>query len=251
MTPLDLRSQLGAAMPGPGGAIGLADRLCNACVTLLGVDGAAISIISQGVTWGTFGSSGALSKRLDEMQFTFGEGPCLEAVRQGRPVLVPDVGDPGDVRWPALSEAMLRSGVKAVFAWPVTIAASHVGALDLFRNSVGMVTDDAMSGASWAAELAALPLLDLMTDSDGDDAHETEDGWARLESLDRLEVYRATGMVMVQLDVGPAEALVRLRAHAFAHDLTASEVAWSILDRRLVMDTDDRWEQPGSAEHAS
>jgi hypothetical protein len=250
MSPPDLRAQLGAAMAGPGGAIGEADRLCSACVDLLDVDGAAISIIYEGVTWGTFGSSGDLSRRLDELQFTFGEGPCLEAVQQGRPVLMPDVGDPGHVRWPAFSEAMQRSGVQAVFAWPVRIAAAHVGALDLFRNSVGSFTDDAMSGASWAAELAALPLLDFMADANEDQAHETEDGWARLESLDRLEVYQATGMVMAQLGVGPAEALVRLRAHAFAHDLTASDVAWSIVERRLTMETDATWEHPGSIEPA-
>ncbi len=51
-------------------------------------------------------------------------------------------------------------------------------------------------------------------------------------------------MVMGQLDVGPAEALVRLRAHAFANDLTASEVAWSIVERRLSLERDDDWRGP-------
>ena len=40
----------------------------------------------------------------------------------------------------------------------------------------------------------------------------------------RTEVYQATG-IMTAMDVGPAEALVRLRGHAFAAGLTASEVA--------------------------
>lgn len=77
-----LRADLGAALTGSGGALSAADRLCAACVDLLEVDGAAISLIDAGATQGTFGSSGALSRRLNELQFTFGEGPCLTRSRQ-------------------------------------------------------------------------------------------------------------------------------------------------------------------------
>ena len=45
-------------------------------------------------------------------------------------------------------------------------------------------------------------------------------------------------MVMTQLDIGAAEALVRIRAHAFAHDRTATEVAWDIVERRLSLAAD-------------
>jgi hypothetical protein len=57
-------------------------------------------------------------------------------------------------------------------------------------------------------------------------------------SLARVEVYQATGMIMGQLGVGPDEALMRLRGYAIAHDRTASDVAWSIVERRLVLDDD-------------
>jgi hypothetical protein len=42
--------------------------------------------------------------------------------------------------------------------------------------------------------------------------------------------------VMAQLDVDPIEALARIRAHAFAQNLTASQVAWSIIERLLIFD---------------
>jgi hypothetical protein len=67
-----------------------------------------------------------------------------------------------------------------------------------------------------------------------------------LSSLERVEVYQATGMIIARLDVGRAEALVRLRAHAFAHGLTASEVAWAIVRRELVLEADDSWRDPGA-----
>jgi AmiR/NasT family two-component response regulator len=57
-----------------------------------------------------------------------------------------------------------------------------------------------------------------------------------MASLARIDVYQATGMVMAQLDVSAVDALVRLRAYAFSHDLTASEVAQLLISRGLRME---------------
>ncbi len=231
-----LRAALGTSVAGAASPLAAADQLCQACVQLLGVDGASISLIHQGSTRGTFGSSGEMSRRLDELQFTLGEGPCLDAVSTGRPVLVPDLTSAaGQERWPAFAGAVLEAGVTAVFALPVLIAREQAGALDLFRAESGSLTEEAMDGASLAAELAALPLLDLMSsDVDWDRVAQGGDGWEQLASLERVEVYQATGMVMGALDVGPSEALVRLRGYAFAHGMTASEVAWQVVERQLL-----------------
>lgn len=229
-----LRAHLGASLGGPGGALGAADRLCRACVRLLDVDGAAISLIHDGATRGTFGSSGSTSRTLDELQFTFGEGPCLDAVRTGAPVLSPDVAGGDGLRWPAFSRAAADAGVGAVFALPVRVARSAVGALDLFCTRPGDLSDGGLGGGLWAAELAALPLLDLMTgDTDWDAAGQAADAAEQLATLERVEVYQATGMIIAQLDVDAAEALVRLRAYAFATGVTASEAAWAVVRRQV------------------
>lgn len=127
-----------------------------------------------------------------------------------------------------------------MFAMPVAVASTPIGALDLYRRSSGPLDDIAMTGGVWAAGLAALPLLDLMTsDTDWQKAAEGQGSWEQLASLERVEVYQATGMIVAALEVTPADALVRLRAHAISRSLTASEVAYRILDRRLVLDADD------------
>lgn len=240
-----LRDALGDAVGGAPTPLDAANRLCESCVDLLGVDGASISFIDGGATRGTFGSSGELSRTLDELQFTYGEGPCLDAVAERKAVLVPDLDDPGERRWPALAQAMLGHGVKAVFALPVTVASAPVGALDLFRTSSGPLDDEAMTAGVWAAGLAALPLLDLMvSDTDWQKAAEGQGSWEQLASLERVEVYQATGMIVAALEVTPADALVRLRAHAISRGLTASQVAYQILDRRLVLEDDD-WHESG------
>jgi hypothetical protein len=243
-----LRDALGAAVADAPTPLAAADRLCTACVHLLDVDGASISFIDGGAMQGTFGSSGQLSRTLDDLQFTYGQGPCLDAVTSRRPVLAPHLDDPEEHRWPALTQAILDHGVQAIFALPVAVASTPIGALDLYRRTSGPLDGAAMDGGLWAAGLAALPLLDLMTsDDDWQQAADGQGGWDQLASLDRVEVYQATGMIVAALDITAADALVRLRAHAISRSLTASEVAYRILDRRLVLGPDDWRDGDGGA----
>ena len=235
-----MKEQLNAAVVGaaPGGA---ADELCMASVELFGVDGAAVSVIYDGQSPGTFGSSSETSRRLDEYQFTFGEGPCLDAVAAHEVVMVPDLDSPLERRWPAFAGAVLDEGVRGVFALPIMITSACVGALDLFRARPGPLEGDQLAGAALAARLASLSLIDLIAEGTSGQsiASDDEDAWDLLADIDRIEVYQATGMVISQLDVGPAEALVRLRAHAIATNQTARQVAVAILARTLVLERDD------------
>lgn len=64
------------------------------------------------------------------------------------------------------------------------------------------------------------------------------DVWAELNSLTRVEISQATGMLIDQLDVDPTEALVRLRAHAYVTGRSATEVARDILDHGLRLEAD-------------
>jgi hypothetical protein len=47
------------------------------------------------------------------------------------------------------------------------------------------------------------------------------------------EIHQAAAMVSVQLDCGVDEALVRLRAHAFAREVPLTRVARQVVERRL------------------
>jgi len=242
-----VRAGLNAAVRSSGSGPSAADRLCRACVDLLTVDGASLSLMHAGASQGTVGASGDLSRRLDELQFTFGEGPCYESVRQSGPVLVPDLRDPAEHRWPAFSSEVLQSGVQAVFALPVSAAATSIGVLEFFRSTPGPLSEPDLSGGLLAAELAALPLLDLLAGEQDRTRNGNEDAFSELAALERVEVYQATGMLMGQLGCSSAEALVRLRAHAFADGMTASEVAWLIVDRQLALEPDSPWSPPGGA----
>lgn len=239
-----IRRDLASAVTSAPDARTAADLLCGACVRVLDVDGAAISLVIDGTSRGTFGSSDATSRRLDELQFTLGEGPCLEAVSLGAPVLAGELLSASELRWPAFRDAVVGAGVVAVFALPVAVASTVAGALDLYRRRPGPLAAPQLAGGLFAARLATLPLLGLLTEVDWATAVEGDDGWEQLASLDRIEVYQATGMLIGLLEVSAIDALARLRAYAFSHGMTASEVAYAIVDGRLPLDGED-WRSDG------
>ncbi|HXB90107.1 MAG TPA: antitermination regulator, partial [Mycobacterium sp.] len=80
-----IHEELRAAVDGRRG-LAAADSLCEACVMLFSIDAAAISLVFAGGTSGTLGSSGVAARVYDELQFTLGEGPCLDSVASRGPV---------------------------------------------------------------------------------------------------------------------------------------------------------------------
>lgn len=224
-----------------GDARGLeaADRLCKACVGLLDIDAAAVSIVFDGANMGTFGASGPRARKYDELQFIVGEGPCLDSVANRAPVLVADLAHPDENRWPAYGPVMLDYDIRGVYAIPVVVAGAYVGALDFFCTAPDRLAAEQIASMAIAAELAQLPLLDLLEgDLKAATADPDSDAWAELDEFSRTEVSQATGMLMAQLNVDAATALARLRARAYASGCSASAVARDIIDRRLQLEAD-------------
>ena len=213
----------------------LAMRICRACVDGLDVDGAAISLLTAGAARQTLAATDATAELLEDLQFTFNEGACMEAARTGNPVLVGDLRHSGEVeRWPMFAAAVLeRSAVRAVFALPLQWGAVNLGVLDLYRLQPGALDDAQLRDAIAAADAAALMMLGLRTDPDQGGAD-----WLDHAVANRAEVYQAAGMVSVQLDVTAAEALARMRAHAFLHDRLLIDVARDVVTRQLMFTED-------------
>jgi GAF domain-containing protein len=214
--------------------VAAADQICTTCVTLLDVRATAISLVSDGANLATLGASSPAARLYDEVQFTVGEGPCLSAVADRAPVVISDLDDPADNRWPLYRPVMLAHHIRAVTAIPVMVAGEGVGAFNVFHDTPGALTEDALALGRLAADLARLPVLSLLDEHMREAAADPDsDAWTELHLLARTDVAQATGMVMAQLDVDADEALVRLRAHAYATGRSPTDVARAIIDRRL------------------
>ncbi|HEU5475498.1 MAG TPA: GAF and ANTAR domain-containing protein [Actinophytocola sp.] len=173
------------------------------------------------------------SAELAELQFTLGEGPSADAMSGAEPVLAADLSAPASrCRWPMFAPAATRRGVLAMFSFPLALGAVRVGVLDLYRDRAGGLAGEELADALVFADAALLLVLDDRGGITGAYPDLVDGGFDEW----RAEVHQAAGMVSVQLGLGVEEALVRLRAYAYARDRRLVEVARDVLGRRLRFD---------------
>jgi hypothetical protein len=222
-----------------GGGADAPRRICEACMAALPLDRAALALMTAPDQQERLWASDEVARKLDDLQFSLGEGPCVEAFVDRRPVLVSDLTEHAHSRWPVFAAAALRTPVRGLFVLPVQAGAITVGVLDLYRDTPGMLEPDELAGALRAADAAMWTLLGLLDGVTGDGGGVSrsggKDGHPGSE-LHRLEVYQATGMLVEQMQVSPKVALSALRAHAFVHGQTILEVAHEVVGRRLRFD---------------
>jgi len=215
-------------------------RLCEVCADVMAVSGAGIMLMSGEAPAGSLCSSNQVSALIEELQFTLGEGPCVDAYHEDRPVLEPDLAAPVTPRWVAFTPPAVEAGARAVFGFPLQVGAVQLGALNLYRDRPGPLSDDQYADALVLAGVAARAVLAIQAQAPpGALAPELE-----VEANFRFVVHQASGMVAVQLGVGVGEALARLRAYAFANDRLVTEVAEDVVGRRLRFDDGGRGVQP-------
>jgi hypothetical protein len=203
-------------------------RVCGAAMVALPASGAGVSAMTGDGSLGFAAASDVPSQQLEDLQFTLAEGPCIDAYTTRRPVLMPDLTDAANRRWPMYAPAVRERGVRAVFAFPLQIGAGRLGVLDIFREHSGQLTEDELAQALTFAEIAVMMMLDgqEQASSGGVPA-----GFDNPQGY--LEISQAQGMIMVQLGVTITEALVRLRAYAHTEGRTVVDVARDVVARRV------------------
>ena len=116
---------------------------------------------------------------------------------------------------------------------PLQIGAARLGAMGVYREAPGSLSDEDLAQALTFAEVTTADLLDSLPSQGGTER-------VMQDAVDnRYEVFQAQGMVTVQLGVTLVEAMARMRAHAFAHDLLLGDLADDILAGRVVLQPDE------------
>jgi hypothetical protein len=213
-------------------------QVCADAAQALDASGVGLSVMTSAGTHGMAAASDPVTARIEELQFTFGEGPCIDAFAASRPVLMSELGRAALRRWPVYTPAVRDAGIRAVFAFPLQVGAARLGVLDVFRSRAGPLSRVELGDAFTFVDRAVTTLLD-----GHEHATAAPAGYVGLDRLDAAfdhgaELFQAQGMVMVQLGVPIAEALVRVRAYAYAEGRPLSEVAADIVAGRLRLDQD-------------
>ena len=206
-------------------------RLGAVCPGIAGVSGAGVMLMSDDKPHGSLCATDEVSQLIEELQYTLGEGPCVDACQQDRVVAEPDLADPASHRWLAFTPPALLAGVRAVFGFPLRVGTVRLGALSLYRNSSGPLTDDQHADALVVADVAARWVLETQAGAPPDTVAQELEAGADFH----FAVHNAAGMVSVQQEISVTEALIRLRAFAFSSDRVLADVADDIVARRLQL----------------
>jgi diguanylate cyclase (GGDEF)-like protein len=133
------------------------NTLVERMVEVLAVSGAGVTLISPGLAPRYVAASDAAALQFEQLQTELGEGPCLLAYDSGEPVAVPDLSL--DDQFPQFGPAALEAGMHAVFTFPLRHGEGRLGALDLYRDTPGMLNEREMTAAQILADVAAAYLI--------------------------------------------------------------------------------------------
>jgi hypothetical protein len=210
-------------------------HLCEISAEVSGTSGAGIMLQPEELASGSLCTTDGVAAYLDDLQYTLGEGPSIDAHRLARVVAEPELESREIDRWPALVPSALLAGAKAMFAFPIRMGAARLGSLTLYRDRSGPIDGERYSDTLVMTEVAAHTIVAMQANAPpGSIAVELEDG-----ANFHFVVHQAAGMVSVQLDVGVAEALVRMRSYAFLSDRPIDEVARAVVARQLRLTDSD------------
>jgi GAF domain-containing protein len=198
--------------------------LATLSASLVGSDGQITCTITveRGGGLSTVASSTEEGRRLDETQYSFGEGPCLTALRQQHLVWVPDLLV--DERWGGYAEAASQEGVRSVLAIPIPTDASSRAGLNCYARTINAFNEESkMLLAQHAASMSRILRIALRLH--GADVHPKH---LRAALKSRAVVDAAVSLIMLQHRGGRDGALEILRLaatssnrkmHAIAHDI--------------------------------
>jgi GAF domain-containing protein len=218
-----------------GVAAGGTRQLCEVAAEVAAVTGAGIMLAVGNMPRASLCTTDRVSSLMESLQYTLGEGPCVDAHTSGFAVYEPDLASPQEARWPAFAPPAVDAGARAVFGFPLRVGSARLGALNLYRDRPGPLSEDQQADALVMADVAARAILTMQRQ-----AAPGEVATALETNADfNLIVHQAAGVMSIQLESTVADALSRLRSHAFRTGRLVGEVAADVVSHRIRFDGPD------------
>lgn len=203
--------------------------LCSVAAEITELSGAGIALASSDPAMTSYCTSGRIGPALMDLEMTLGEGPCVEAYRSEIAVEEEDLRASTNMHWQAYTPMALAEGARAVFGFPVRMGTVRLGALSLYRDETGGLSEEQLTDGFLMASVIGRAVLTLQAGATpGSLSAELLE-----EAMFDFTVHQATGMVAAQGDMSIKDAIVALRMHAFAENRSLSDVASSVVGRRL------------------
>ena len=200
--------------------VDLLDRLAAACVRLLDVAAGGLLLNDQQGHLAVVASSSEETRLLEIFQLQNDQGPCLDCVRTGAPVVSGDL-DADRGRWPLFASFALEAGFRSVAALPLRLREQTIGGLNLFGGRAGPVSPENQRLAQALADVATIGILQQRS---------AQRSTLLAEHLQRalnsrVVVEQATGKLAERLSLDMPRAFAMLRDYARNSNQRLTDVA--------------------------
>ncbi|WP_328381438.1 GAF and ANTAR domain-containing protein [Micromonospora zamorensis] len=190
--------------------------------TIPGTEEVSVTLLKQeGAHTAAF--SGEMALRLDELQYEYEQGPCLEAAKEAAVVSVPDMSE--EVRWPQWAAQAVQGGALSSLSIGFPIQETVLGALNIYGVKPGAFDDDAVTLAQTFAGYAAVALAHLY------DTTATLAAQMQSAMQSRAVIEQAKGIIMGERRCTPDEAFAILAKVSQDSNRKLRDVAAALVER--------------------
>lgn len=190
-----------------------------------GADAVSITLMEHETISTTYSTDPACIE-VDNVQYSNGTGPCIDAMRE-RKIKRTDPLE-REERWPQYAQAALKEGFTAVLAAPLELSGISIGALNLYSRSVSPFPEDTESAALAYATQVSYAI---------DYAKLYEQASVTVEQLEealksRAVIDQAMGILMERESVGSSEAFEMLRTASQHSNVKLRDIARKIVGEK-------------------
>jgi GAF domain-containing protein len=221
---------LADAVDSDEGIVAVLHELTLATLTITAVSDTGILLADNDAELHVVASSSERADHIQLLQLGAGAGPCIECFASGRPVNVDDIGTVATA-WPAYYQAARNQRVRAVHALPLRLRDQTIGAMSLYSEKTGGLSDQDAALAQALADAATIAILQIRT---RDNQRQTEEQLTiALES--RVLIEQAKGTIAGSRKIPVDDAFELLRSYARGNHVKLHDVAQLVVDHRLAL----------------
>ena len=189
-----------------------------------GCDCAGVSLMSPQGRVRTWAATDDVTYRVDQHQYDTGEGPCLDAAREGRRFSIDAMAD--EPRWPVYAPRAAAEGVVASHSEPIRYGDEPIGALNLYSLRRAFTPDEKDAAHALVQEFAVELRNEVVFRRARDELAALQRG---LDTRDLIG--QAKGVLMATRRCSSDEAFALLRAESQRRNVKLVEVAREVVER--------------------
>lgn len=208
------------------------ETLCGEVAEIMPVTGAGVMLADERDIMRFVAASDSLVRTIEGLQIELSEGPCLEAYRSGKQVLVADFK--ANEQFPRFAPRAVAVGLRGVYSFPMRLHGNdeRIGALNLYRDEGRDLDDEDQATGQLLADVATSYIVNARA------FERTQQLTEQLQHAlnTRVVIEQAKGRLAEQLDVDADKAFDQLRRYARQHRVKVHDVAREIVHGRLRLE---------------